>query len=137
MELDHEYKDMSVFKNIRDNIQNEALFILDEDGVVHEVTVNDNGTHNCHQKIDFSEHNLKEIIDDDWGRAHINNKAIIYKETVYLRQSEFTKNTIKTFNWSLLTPYLYDSMPNSNDEVHPLVYVEGINHVSAMLAIGN
>ena len=82
--------------------QNEALYILDEDSIVHELIVNIDGIHDCNRKIDFSDHDLKEIIDDDWGRAHINTKALIYKETVYLAPSEFAngKTSIKRFNWS-------------------------------------
>ena len=85
MELDHEAKAISIFNNSRDSVSNEALYILDEDGVVHELRANNDGTHECHKKIDFSDHCLDEIINDDWGRAHINAKAIIYKEIVYLK----------------------------------------------------
>ena len=85
MELDHEAHAMSIIRGNKEGVTNEALYILDEDGFVHELKANIDGTHKCHKKIDFSDHCLKEIIDDDWGRAHINAKAIIYKEIVYLR----------------------------------------------------
>ena len=92
MELDHESKELTVFKSNRDRDerQNEALYVLDEDGIVHELIVNIDGIHDCNRKIDFSGHDLKEIIDDDWGRAHINTKAIIYKDIVYLGPSQFS-----------------------------------------------
>ena len=84
MELDHESQQLSVFKNNKNELQNEALYILDEEGIIHELIANSNGSHTCSQQIDFSEHDLKEIVDDDWGRAHISRKAIIYKDIIYL-----------------------------------------------------
>lgn len=102
MELDHEANQLSIFRENKDDVQNEALYILDEDGIVHELKANNDGTHDCHKKIDFSDHDLTEIIDDDWGRAHINTKAIIYKEIVYMKQSELIsgKSVAKKFDWS-------------------------------------
>ena len=56
----------------------------------------------CIQTIDFSEHDLTSLIDDDWSRACINPKAVIYKEIVYLKQSELIggKSVAKKFDWS-------------------------------------
>ena len=45
MELDHEYQALSVFKNNKDELQNEAIYVLDEDGIVHELIANTDGTH--------------------------------------------------------------------------------------------
>ena len=49
MELDHEFQALSVFKNNKDDLQNEALYVLDENGIVHELIANADGTHECSQ----------------------------------------------------------------------------------------
>ena len=33
--------------------------------------------------MDFSDHDIDEILVDDWSRAHISDKAIVYKEIIY------------------------------------------------------
>ena len=140
MELDHEYQALSVFKNNKDDLQNEALYVLDEDGIVHELIANTDGTHENTQQIDFSDHDLEDIIADDWGRAHINKKGIIYKEIIYLRNQVFsdgTRSKVKKFNWHQLKPIVQEhfEIQKTSDDPGPLIYVESTNNISAMLAI--
>ena len=42
--------------------------------------------------IDFSAHDLDEIIIDDWSRAVINHRAIVYKDIVYQVASDYDDN---------------------------------------------
>ena len=33
--------------------------------------------------FDYSDHNLIDVIDDDWSRTYIDEKVIIYKNKIY------------------------------------------------------
>ena len=55
------------------------------------------------KKVDYSSHDLDELIIDDWSRAHINSRAIVYKDVVYqVAFDHFVQEnmaTQKLFNW--------------------------------------
>ena len=49
----------------------------------HVIHKGDGKTYVLNQAIDYSAHDLDELIIDDWSRAHINSRAIVYKDIVY------------------------------------------------------
>ena len=88
--------------------------------------------------MDFSDHDIDEILSDDWSRAHISDKAIVYKDIVYMTTSEHEefKNT-KLFNWYHCEPVQGDKGDIKQKENPAMIYVEDAEEISSMLAIGD
>ena len=57
----------------------------------------------CIQTIDFSEHDLTSLIDDDWSRVFIDDKVIIYKTKIYPITSEHVEGRYKPKTFFLNT----------------------------------
>ena len=94
----------------------------------------------CIQTIDFSEHDLTSLIDDDWSRACINPKAVIYKEIVYqCPSSHELKEYPKKFAW--LTENLKQKddvkLYAGVDDPFPMIHVENADDMSLMMAVGD
>ena len=68
---------------------NEALYVLCESMIAHQLVHKGDGkSYVCKQIMDFSHHKMDEILSDDWSRAHISDKAIVYKDIVYMTNSD-------------------------------------------------
>ena len=52
---------------------------------------------------DYSDHNLIDVIDDDWSRVFIDDKVIIYKTKIYPITSEHVEGRYKPKTFFLNT----------------------------------
>ena len=52
-------------------------------------------------RFDYSDHNLQSLIDDDWSKAYIDDKVIIYKDKMFPITNEhmYGKYKPKTFKY--------------------------------------
>ena len=83
--------------------------------------------------FDYSDHNLIDVIDDDWSRTYIDEKVIIYKNKIYPITNESIEGKYKPKTFTF-----HKKSNTCKKEKEEIDYnsVANVNKIAASLAIG-
>ena len=83
--------------------------------------------------FDYSDHNLIDVIDDDWSRTYIDEKVIIYKNKIYPITNESIEGKYKPKTFTF-----HQKSKACKKEKEEIDYnsVVNVNKIAASLAIG-